>query len=529
MSSDSQTLQRDYIRLTERFKALSTFDHFLQGIHRAFLPVRSGPAADLEPLFNELKRLSGSGRSGSDGDRPTASTLRELEAKLDAAAAQLRTADISLSPSLTRRYFEKVRPSDPRIPFYLLRFYASSFANRRGHAGQGRLPRDGAGRGNARSRGAPPRPRAEVRKLFDAVLMGSAWPRIDDDTAAEIARAFDELAAQIASASGFGNLAEEGWIESLRNFKRQVSRGLAHPEILTAVGPVQPDGPRSPSAASTRERSASSGERRTGSEASNADPPPARLEDVTALRVFEESRREFERQVSEGSVRWRQLLEARQAASEALKMLGLPEPGADEEARSDTEAALGGLEDPFWGPCLRRVLSTLGDGGAVSVEGLRVLTQWNLETWETEAARRLIGGQEPLEGGPRGPLRRGAADQGGGGDGIDPEIRRLSDPGRSAAGGARDARPRSGARPRVRLARRRRPIRRRIGRAGALLDANADAPASRDLGPLARARRKLARCNALSKVQGPKSKVQRRTLTLGTGTWASVPGAGTPV
>jgi hypothetical protein len=109
--------------------------------------------------------------------------------------------------------------------------------------------------------------------------------------------------------------------------------------------------------------------------------------------MFEESRREFERQVAEGSVRWRQLLEVRQAASEALKLLGVPEAETGEKAHRDEDAELGGLEDPFWGPCLRRILSTLGDGGEVSVEGLRNLAEWNLEIWETDAARRLMGGQ----------------------------------------------------------------------------------------------------------------------------------------
>jgi hypothetical protein len=123
MSAESQSLERDYIRLTERFKALSTFDGFLQGIHRAFLPIQSGQVVDLVPIYEELKCLSEAARAGTG--EPPADALRDLEAKVDAAGSQLRAVDIRLSPSLTRRYFEKVRPSDPKIPFYLLRFYAS--------------------------------------------------------------------------------------------------------------------------------------------------------------------------------------------------------------------------------------------------------------------------------------------------------------------------------------------------------------------------------------------------------------------
>jgi hypothetical protein len=389
MSAESQTLQQDYIRLTERFKALSTFDQFLQGIHRAFLPARTGHALDLNSLYDELKLLSS---KGGLADGSTAPPLAELEAKFEAAAGELRAADISLSPSLTRRYFEKVLPSDPRIPFYLLRFYGSFSQTDEDLLDKVDYLATVLAAGSPDPAAAPSRSPSEIRKLFDAVLTDTGWPRVDDDTASEIARAFDEIAAQIAAASGFGNLAEEGWIESLRNFKRQVGRGLAHPEILTSAALCN----LTARAAFHRlyereERTLRGAARRIGG--MGHQPSGGDREDSAALRLFEESRREFERQVAEGSVRWRQLLEVRQAASEALKLLGVPEAETGEKTRGGEEAALGGLDDPFWGPCLRRILSTLGDGGEVSVEGLRSLAEWSLETWETDAARRLMGGQ----------------------------------------------------------------------------------------------------------------------------------------
>ncbi len=398
MSAEAQSLERDYIRLTERFKALSTFDEFLQGIHRAFLPIQSRDIVDLGPLYEELKRLSEAARVGTG--EPPAELLRDMEVKFDAAGSQLRAVDIQLSPSLTRRYFEKVRPSDQRIPFYLLRFYALYPQTDEDLLDKVDYLATMLAAGSPDPAAPLQRSRGEVRELFDTVLNGSAWPRVDDDTAAEIARAFDEVAAQLASVTGFGSLAEEGWIESLRNFKRQVSRGLAHPEILTAAALCNL------AARAAFRRLYEREERILGSATRRIEELEHRssageLEDAPALRLFEDARREFDRQVAEGSIRWRQLLEVQQAASEALKMLGGPEPGADEETGTDAEATLGGLEDPFWGPCLRRILSALGDGGAVeSLEGSRNLAQWKLEAWETDAAQRLIA-REPLSKGDR--------------------------------------------------------------------------------------------------------------------------------
>ncbi len=398
MSAESQSLERDYIRLTERFKALSTFDEFLQGIHRAFLPIQIGRVVDLGPLYEELKRLSEAAHAGMG--EPPAELLPDLEAKFDAAGSQLRAVDIQLSPSLARRYFEKVRPFDPRIPSYLLRFYASYPQTDEDLLDKVDYLATVLAAGSPDPAALLQRSRGEVRELFDTVLTDSAWPRVDDDTATEIARAFDEVAAQIASVSELGSLTQEGWIESLRNFKRQVSRGLAHPEILTAAALCN----LAARAAFRRlyekeERILRAATRRI--EELEHRSSPGELEDAAALRLYEDARREFDRQVAEGSVRWRQLLEVRQAASEALKMLGTFEPGADEENDTEVEATLGGLEDPFWGPCLRPILSTLGDDGAVeSLEGSRNLAQWKLEAWETDAARRLIA-RQPLSKGDR--------------------------------------------------------------------------------------------------------------------------------
>ncbi len=398
MSAESQSLERDYIRLTERFKALSTFDEFLQGIHRAFLPIQSAQVVDLDPLYEELKRLSEVARAGTG--EPPAEPLRDLEAKFDAAGSQLRAVDIRLSPSLTRRYFEKVRPSDPRIPFYLFRFYASNPQTDEDLLDKVDYLATVVAAGSPDPAAPLQKPRGEVRELFDTALTDSAWPRVDDDTATEIARAFDEVAAQTALVTGLGNLAEEGWIDSLRNFKRQVSRGLAHPEILTAAAMCN-------LAARAAFRRLYEREERILREATRRIEElehlssTAELEDAAALRLFEDARRELDRQVAEGSVRWRQLLEVRQAASEALKMFGAPETGIDEETGTDAEATLGELEDPFWGPCLQPVLSALGDGGAVeSPEGSRNLARWKLEAWETDAAKRLIA-RQPLSKGDR--------------------------------------------------------------------------------------------------------------------------------
>jgi hypothetical protein len=379
----------DYIRRAERFKALSTFDQFLAGMHRAFVPVQGGHGVDLDPLYDEFKRLSGPAGSGAPASEEA---LAVLDAKLDAAAAQLRASEMALSPSLTRRYFEKVRPSDERIPFYLLRFYLSLPEADEDLLDKVDYLSTVAAAGNPNPVAAPARSREEIRGLFEKLLSESTWPRIDGEAVPEITKAFDDLSAQIASAKGFDELAGEGRIESLRTLKRQVSRGLAHPEILTAAALCNLKARAAFRQLFEKEEHLL---REVGRRIDELESrlPHSELEEEAKVRRFRESRRELDRQLAEGSVRWRQLVEVHQAATDALRMLSGVDPGGRSagESGSDGGMVLEGADDPFWRPCLRRILSAVEAGDAVkSVEGWRALSECKLDAWEADAARRAI-------------------------------------------------------------------------------------------------------------------------------------------
>jgi hypothetical protein len=386
-AEQSQLFDRDYIRLTERFKALSTFGQFLQGIQRAFLPVSGGLSLDLGSLYEEVKALST--RLDEKPPELVKEMIQALDAKMDAAALELRTKELTLSPSLTRRYFEKVRPGDDRIPFYLLRFYLSQSEMDESMLDKVDCLATVAAAGSPDPAAPGTRSREEIRALFDRLLAGAATP-IDDEVAPEIARAFDELASQIEATTEFADLAGEGSIEALRTLKRRAARGLAHPEILTAVVCCNLK-------ARAVFRRLYEKEESTLREASNritelwSRAGAMELEAEAVLRRFRESRSAVDSQAAQGTVRWRQLLDLQQAASAALKVLGEGEPKPREamETVAEKDRPVVGEEDPFWGPCLRRVL------GAVEAsrgEDSKSPAALDLETWEREAALRWIAG-----------------------------------------------------------------------------------------------------------------------------------------
>ena len=382
MSAESSAFDADYIRRTERFKALSTFEQFLSGIRRGFLPIQGGTDPDLALIYRDVQRAP----------KLSPEALAELDAKLEAAAVRLRAADIPMSPSLVRRYFEKVRPSDGRIPFYLLRFYLWQPENDENLLDKVDYLATVVAAGSPDPASAGTRSRDEARRIFERLLGDCAWPQIDGEAAPELARAFDEVASQIASAREFDELAGEGGIESLRNLKRQLSRGVGHPEILTAAAMCNL------TARAVFRKLYDKEERGLREVARRIDDlerrmPRREADEDLLLQRFRETRKELDRQAQEGTVRWRQLVEVQRAAADALKLL----TGAEPEDMPEAPVAPGGepsleeTRDEFWRPCVRRILSAVEAGDPVkSVQGWRALEECRLDEWEADAARRAI-------------------------------------------------------------------------------------------------------------------------------------------
>ncbi|MGH3090458.1 MAG: hypothetical protein ACRDSJ_24525, partial [Rubrobacteraceae bacterium] len=118
-----QLLHEDYIRLTERFKALWTFNQFLRGVYKTFFSSEPAYQVDFNALYDEVKGFSG--QINTAQPEALAPRMDELSEKLGAVSRALREVDRKVSPSLVRRFFEKVRPQDEKIAFHLLRFYFS--------------------------------------------------------------------------------------------------------------------------------------------------------------------------------------------------------------------------------------------------------------------------------------------------------------------------------------------------------------------------------------------------------------------
>jgi hypothetical protein len=394
-----QLLHEDYIRLTERFKALWTFHQFLRGVQKTFFASEPSYALDFSKLYDDVRAVAGA--IDTTSPEKVAPRIRELAERLDAFSRKLREADRHISPSYVRRFFEKVQPQDEKIAFHLLRFYFS----------QPDVDEDvvdkvdflatvvAAGPGGDR---AANRPRPDIRKYLESATATCVWPRIDAETAPTIARAFDDLAAEMARAQEFEDLVTAKLLHNVRTLKRRVAGGLAHPEVLAAV-------------ATCNLRTRSVFHRLYEREEQRLDEATERIGDLekeltrgglevpTAdeFRKFHESRQRFERQSRDSNLKAMQVVELKEAIGDVLgrfELTGLAAEDIDEVLDLVEEVEADADDDAFWKPCVDRVLGAVelyDDGTGPLRTDLAGLEHLRLEPWELKAARHAVaaGGQ----------------------------------------------------------------------------------------------------------------------------------------
>ena len=408
-----QLLHEDYIRLTERFKALWTFHQFVRGVSKTFFSSEPDHAIDFTALYEEVKTIASKINTGSPENVDP--LLRELNGRLDEVTRKLRSVDRKISPSYVRRFFEKVRPQDEKIAFYLLRFYFSQPDVDEDVVDKVDFLATVAATGRSDPNASASKPRLQIRKFFDSLTSASVWPRMDNAMTPAIVRAFDELASDVASAREFEELLNQRLLENVRTMKRRVASGLANPEILTAV-------------AWCNLTSRSVFHRLYEKEERRLDDATGRITDLEReltrggeeaappeeFKRFRDSRIRFDRQTMERNLRGQHVIELKHAIGEVLSKFdisGLEAEDIEEALELVEEVDPEGLDEEFWRPCLDRVLAAVelyDDGVGPLRPDMAGLSHLGLESWELAAARRAVTHGAPASNQDRTLLRAAA-------------------------------------------------------------------------------------------------------------------------
>ena len=408
-----QLLHEDYIRLTERFKALWTFHQFLRGVYKTFFSTDPDYALDFNALYEEVKGIAAQINSGSP--ETVEPLIRDISHRLDDAAQQLREVDKKISPSFLRRFFEKVRPQDEKIAFYLLRFYFAQADVDEDVIDKVDFLATVAATGRTDPNALATKPRSQIKKFFESLTSTAVWPRFDSAMTPAIVRAFDELATDVATARQFEELLTQRLLENVRTMKRRVANGLAHPEILTAVAWCNL------TTRSVFHRLYEKEERRLDDATGRITNLERELtrggEDIgppEEFRRFRDSRIRYDRQAMDRNLRAQHVVELKHAIGEVLQKFdisGLEAEDIDDALELVDEVEPEGEDEAFWGPCLDQVLAAVelyDDGEGPLRTGLVGLAHLKLESWELAAARRKVSGGAPHSEVERAVLRAAA-------------------------------------------------------------------------------------------------------------------------
>ncbi len=114
-------LQNRYSRATDRFKAVWTFHQFATGVFGKILNQQLPYEIDFTRLYDRIKHVSSVLNVAQAAQ--AARGLDDIELGIERVSRELLTADDKISPSIVRRFFEKLKRQDDNIIHFLIKFY----------------------------------------------------------------------------------------------------------------------------------------------------------------------------------------------------------------------------------------------------------------------------------------------------------------------------------------------------------------------------------------------------------------------
>ena len=232
--AETGSLQARYERISDRLKATWTSHQLVSGTFRHFLGAPLPYDVDFTAIYDRTRELA----SMLENNRlvATIAAVSEIEDSLHNAAQEILAADDSVSPSLLRRFFEKLKRQEDTIIEYLIKFYLYADAvegDRRDKLDFlfTRLGEDF----NAQRGEFAVRELLELRQRIISlvsILRVAPSPR---DEVIRLIRAMRSMRDDIASVVKFDELTERNLLKDSRTFKHRVGDLFFDPDVLLAI------------------------------------------------------------------------------------------------------------------------------------------------------------------------------------------------------------------------------------------------------------------------------------------------------
>ena len=223
-----------YVRLSDRFKSLWTYHQFASGVFKNLIPLPLPYKVDFQSAYDRIKAASVTLNASQVNEAAGAVGLCELA--LDRAASQLLRADEQVSPSILRRFFEKLKRQDENVIFFLIKFYFyldaldGDWRDKLDYLftriGEDFVP----DRNQYTSRDS-----LEFRERIISLV--SLLRPIDapHEEVIRLIRAVRSIRDDIQAAHAFEELTERNLLKNSRLFKHRLGHLYFHPDILMAI------------------------------------------------------------------------------------------------------------------------------------------------------------------------------------------------------------------------------------------------------------------------------------------------------
>jgi len=397
----SLSLEARYERISDRLKATWTSHQFVAGAYRHFLASPLPYEVDFTRIYDRTRELAATMDSGKLV--ATIAAVSDLEEALDRVTRDLLLADDFISPSLLRRFFEKLKRQEDTIIEYLIKFYLYADAveaDRRDkldflftRLGEDFHPLLGE---------FALRESLELRQnLFHLVSILRVAPAPREEVV-RLIRAVRSMRDDIASAVKFDDLSERNLLKDARTFKHRVGDLFFDPDVLLAIVELNV-------ASKNRflrlyrgeeqrivEDSAKLMEHGDAIERNFGDANPALIEEIARFREFKER---FDTLRAQSNIKHDVVAHLKSSMNNILAQL---DRGLDVEEETPPEPPTHFFDDARHAD---HVTSRFGRGeplleylvriGAAIDSGKEQAAQLRLEPWELAAYEKLFGRREP--------------------------------------------------------------------------------------------------------------------------------------
>lgn len=223
-----------YVRLSDRFKAVWTYNQFAGGVYKNLIQKPLPYSVDFQKIFDEIRRAGDTIQTSTPAD--AAPIMDQCEKELQRSVLLLMQADTEISASVIRRFFEKIRRQDEKIIFNLVKFYIYAGETRGEQRDKldflfTKLAEDFIEeRGEFATKDA-----VELRKHFQGLISGVKITFPPQQELYEVVRQFRTIRDEVIRCETFEELTDSNLMGRSRELKHRIGDEFLHPDVLLAV------------------------------------------------------------------------------------------------------------------------------------------------------------------------------------------------------------------------------------------------------------------------------------------------------